>query len=428
MLGRLQWIIDVKPTSDTYPRVKIMTPFSVKPGLHVLVFCTSVVLGIVAVGECSAQQRTWTDVSGTYKIEAELTGVTETETGLQAELVMADGKHMAIQIAQLCEADRLTAKAFYDESKKVKAPESKPVETKPAEPKTSPTESKKPVNSGKAKPPVVVKSVPEDAIVSRPLGAAVKRSWTRDNQTTTVNFDPATAIRLDREIARDEKGRPAENPAYTVEVTSSELMLLPRKAKALVLELMDSNVAVDVKRRAIESLKENWPQRRHPGLLKVLINTLSDDDKFLRLAALDLLANHDSDQSLIYIFARIDDISFDVRWRTYEILAQLRDPRIIPELCERLDGPERAKISSVLQVFGSASVQWVYPWLENSTDERVLLNVCQLLGRIGEKDSLEKLDPLKSHESLLVRSQSENSIKQIQTRLSKRASKSPTRR
>ena len=143
---------------------------------------------------------------------------------------------------------------------------------------------------------------------------------------------------------------------------------------------------------------------------------------------LDLLANHDSDQSLIYIFARIDDISFDVRWRTYEVLTQLRDPRIIPELCERLRGADRTKVASVLQVFGNTSAPLVNEWVKLDENEDVLLGVSQLLGNIGEASSLEVLGKLKNHKSLLVRSQANNSIKQIKQRLELRASKMPSRR
>jgi len=374
------------------------------------------------VETANAQQRTWTDVSGTYKLEAELSGVTQTDNGLQAELIMPDGKRMAILLSKLSEADAQLAKNRYDEAMKLEASSN-------ADP-----DNAAPVAIGDSSdvPGKVTKSrgLPEDSIVSRPLNAPISTAIDRmDNRNTTnVKFDPATAIRLEREIARDEKGRPTENPVYLVEVDDRELEFLSANIRVLVDTIKSKKSPIDTKRRAIEKLKDVWPQGRHLGLLKVLVNTLSHEDKFLRLASMDLLANHDSDQSLIYIFARIDDISFDVRWRTYEILTQLRDPRIIPELCERLEGPDRTKAANVLQVFGSTSAQLVNEWVKEDANEKVLLNVCHLLGNIGEESSAKVLSKLGSHESLLVRAQAKNSIKQINRRLEQRASNLPMRR
>ncbi len=379
--------------------------------LLLMVVCLVTCCVGISSNECQAQQRTWTDTSGTYKIEAELVKVSEAEDGLQAELLMADGKRMAIVVSMLCEADQLIAKRYHADSLKKTA-------------RQPDKESLEPENKE------VVSAHPEDGIVSRPIGAPLEMATKNlDNRNiTTLKFDPASAIRLDREIQRDEKGRPMENPVYLVKVTDRQLEYLPRNVRTIVDQLVDPKVAVDVKRRAIDSLKKKWPQGRHPGLLNVMINMLSHNDKFLRLSALDLLANHDSDQSLIYIFARIDDVSFDVRWRTYEILTQLRDPRIIPELCERLDGSDRTKIAGVLQAFGSTSTPWVHPWIAVENDESVLLNACQLLGKIGDLESLETLQKVVDHESLLIRSQAENSIDRIRKRVSARASKSPKRR
>ncbi len=407
-------------------RKEIMNSTKIKLCLRLMVFCVAAWLFAAACSNCQSQVRTWTDSSGTYELEAELVDVTESDDGLLAEMLMSDGRRMGILISKLCKADQLAAETFFSELLK-----------KAAEPVLEIAEPAKAIAEPAS---VVIKETPimsqnsrmrpEERITSRPIGAPVSMaSGKLDNRNvTTVNFDPASAIRLEREIPRDEKGKPTENPVYKVEVLERQLDFLPQHVRRIVIQLNDPSVAVDVKRRSIELLQKNWPQGRHPGLLNVLINMLSDDDKYLRLASIDLLANHDSDQSLIYIFARIDDVSFDVRWRTYEILTQLRDPRIIPELCERLGGSDRTKIASVLQAFGATSTPWVLPWLESDKDEEVLLNVCQLLGKIGGTDSLEALEKLVDHKSFLVRAQTENSIKQIRQRLAKPASNLPTRR
>ena len=408
-------------------------------GLRLIVLSAAMFAAGFANSECYAQQRTWTDVSGTYRINAELTEVLETADGLQAQLLKDDGSRMSIMISMLCEADSKLASDFFAKAnaptkdvvpepiKKNLAPQPvkknvapQPVKTRQPPPEATPAELKRAVNRAQA----------EEMIVSRPLSAPVRGAISKmDNRNTTdIKFNPETAIRLEREIPRDDKGRPTENPVYTVEVTEQQLGFLPTQFRVIVDKLHDEKVAIDVKRRAIEELKTIWPQGRQPGLLNVLINTLSHEDKFLRIAAMDLLANRDSDQSLIYIFARIDDVSFDVRWRTYEILTQLRDPRVIPELCERLKGADRTKVASVLQVFGTTAAPLVHDWVKPEKGEKILLNVCQLLGNIGDTNSLEVLRSLEGHESFLVRVQAENSIKQIKLRLSQRASKMPARR
>ena len=392
-------------------------------GLRLLILFAALFVTGSSNSDCYAQQRTWTDVSGTYKIDAELTEVTETDNGLQAMLLKSDGKRMSILISKLSEADAKLASEFFDKASK-KSASSGPAETKQPSTKQPSTKAQPEsrFSAGKAQA--------EDSIVSRPLSfpVAMSRKKMDNRNTTDVKFDPETAIRLEREIPRDDKGRPLENPVYNVEVTERQLDFLPTQFRTIADKLRDKEVAVDVKRRAIEELKTVWPQGRQPGLLNVLINTLSHDDKFMRIAALDLLANHDSDQSLIYIFARIDDVSFDVRWRTYEILIQLRDPRVIPELCERLKGADRTKVASVLQVFGSTAAPLVNEWAKPEKGEKVLLNVCQLLGNIGNLQSLKVLQGLEGHESYLVRVQAENSVKQIRKRLEQRASKTPVRR
>lgn len=393
-------------------------------GLKIVVLLTAVLVAGFSSSKCAAQTRTWTDVSETYKIEAELKDVVESDEGLKAELLMSDGKLMAILISKLCEADAKLAAEFYAESLRKGASDSADGSATIPVPTGSDAVSNDPAKRS------AETAHAEESIVSRPLAAPLSMSNGKlDNRNKTdVKFDPSTAIRLEREIPRDKQGRPTENPVYFVKVSDDQLSFLAAHTRALVDKLRDPKTAVDEKRRAIEALRDDWPKGRHVGLLNVLINTLSHEDKFLRLAALDLLANHDSDQSLIYIFARIDDISFDVRWRTYEVLTQLRDPRIIPELCERLRGADRTKVASVLQVFGNTSAPLVNEWVKLDENEDVLLGVSQLLGNIGEASSLEVLGKLKNHKSLLVRSQANNSIKQIKQRLELRASKMPSRR
>jgi len=368
-----------------------------------------------------AQQRTWTDTTGAYKIEAVLVEVLQTDNGLQAQFVRADGQKMEILVSKLCEADAAAASEFFKKAAESKTKSTNTVSEMPPEKADAPSV---------ADPAAEQSGLPVEQLTSRPLTAPINIARTKlDNQVVTpVNFDPSTAVRLERDIKRDSNGKPIENPVYLVDLQDSELRLLPQKFKDVVDQIRDPNLAIDKKRLAIESLTKSWPNGRHPGLLKALVNALSHKDKFLRLTALDLLANHDSDQSLIYILARIDDVSFNVRWRAFEILTQIRDPRVIPELVERLDSPDRTKAASVLQVFGNASAPLVQELIKVDGDEDVLLSVSQLLGNIGDQNTITALKVLENHESLLVRAQAKNSVKRITRRLEEAASKANTQR
>jgi hypothetical protein len=397
---------------------------------------------VASVGLCSdscdGQVRTWTDSSGTYQLNAELVLVHEVRGELQAELVQDNGKRMAIPVSKLSDGDRKLAREFHTNwigrgSKSEIRQVSRNVELSEVTPLSTKFESSLPEAKRVPKKLASEKTdsvkllrIPEEHIVSRPIRSPVSMSVDAAENLLIgdVDFDADTAVRLEREIARDKKGRAIENPAYLVDVDTAELKLMPKKFSTTALLLNDKRVAIDQKRRAIETLSDSWPNRRYPNFIGVIVNCLSDKDKFLRLAALDLLANHDSELSLHYILARIDDVSFDVRWRTYEVLTQLRDPRIIPELCERLNTADRRKIASVLQVFGTTSNRWIHPWLEKQdVDEDSLLEICKILGSTGDLESAQALSGLSDHKSKLVRRQAKFAIRQIEKRTKPTASK-----
>ena len=64
-------------------------------GLKIVVLLTAVFVAGFSSSKCAAQTRTWTDVSETYKIEAELKDVVESDEGLKAELLMLSLIHIS---------------------------------------------------------------------------------------------------------------------------------------------------------------------------------------------------------------------------------------------------------------------------------------------------------------------------------------------
>ena len=356
------------------------------------VFLSSLVFGCLLVGvqPSVAQQRVWTDASGTYKVEAVLDRTMEVDGKIQAVLIDGEGQEIPVPLSRLSEESQKLVIAFMRDNPPKK--KSDAVTDAPNDaPRIEAAESK---------------------IMTRPLELPI----TGRTNTNGQLFNPENAIRIDREVKRDQNGQPLENPVYQVEVDAEGIRLLPTRQQQLAMVLMDGTAPIGSRRRAVEALADSWPTQRSQELINIVINTASSDDKFLRMKAMDILAARDSDQSLGYLLARIDDRSFEIRSRAYELLEKLGDPRIIPELAERLDGADRRKVGRVLKSFGSASTPWVIPWLETE-NQKTLLDVCQLLGQLGGDGVIEALQKkIDSTESLLVKAQSENSIKKIRER------------
>jgi hypothetical protein len=377
---------------------------------------------------CQEEFRTWTDATGKFSLEAKLVSVSEIDGLLQAELQKRDGKFMGIPVDKLSADDQKVIQqarekwAKEESGAKIKStpPTDNPSVTAKSGPENK-SEADRPSTKSEKKP--VSNQPPETKISTRPIGAPVSMSAANLDSAylrTDLKLDASKAIVIERVVPRNREGNPSENPTYLVEVDAEQFLTLPASIREIVQVLHDESVAIDARRRAIDRLPELWPQRRHPVLFAVLVNCMSSDDKYLRLGAMDLLASHDGDQSLPYILARVDDVAYEVRWRAFEVLTQLRDPRVIPELCERFDTVDRKKIANVLKAFGSTSTQWVIPWLE-SESENVLLDCCKLLGDISGKDSLEAIAQLSNHKSLLVRAQARNASRRITDRAARQA-------
>lgn len=372
-----------------------------------LIVFGSTVACFVTAGLGQETVRKWTDATGSFSLQAKLVGAEMVDGKLQAQLEQTDGKLMGIDVDKLSKPDRdyvVGWKSKLEEPKKpvLPKPKSDTIKTAATKPEKKPSKQVE----------------PETLIATRPLGAPLSMAADMLDsryKPTDVAFDPAKAITIERDVVRNRDGNPDKNIKFLVDVDPAKFALLPPQVKGIVEKLVSDSVPIDAKRRAIDRLTKSWPPRRYKVLFDVLVNAVSNDDKYIRLIALDLLANHDSNNSLAYILARVDDVSYEIRARTFEILTQLRDPRVIPELCERLDTNDRRKISNVLKSFGKTSVPWVIPWLK-SESESVVMDSCRLLGDIGDSECLDDLQKLESHDSILVRSQAANSAKRIQER------------
>ncbi len=364
------------------------------------------VICVLAIAQpAAAQQSTWTDSTGTYQVEAVLERTMEVDGNVQAVLVDGEGLEIPVPLSKLCEADQKRVVAFMEKEKAA-------AEARAKAKAIADKAAKDNVNA--ARTDRGNRNASE--VTSRPLGLPIA-----EKKIQAEPFDSSKAIRIDKDIKRDDSGQPTENPVFLVDVSAEGIRLLPDEQRKLAMILMDDSVEVVQKRQAVSALAESWPVGRSDDLVAVVINTASSQDKSLRLGAIDILAARDPDQSLAYILCRVDDRSFEIRSRAYELLESLGDPRIIPELCERLDSPDRRKVGRVLKSFGSTASPWVLPWLKSDRN-KTLLDICHLLGDLGGDGVVEALQQTAdASESLLVKAQAESSIRRIKENESKAA-------
>jgi len=360
--------------------------------------------------ESAAQMRTWK--SGTHQVEAELVKVTGAGEEMQAVLKNAEDEELAIPVNILSESDQQFIKAYLkakDPSPASGGGNSSPTESVAAEKKIAPQPS--PVSPLKDKRKIEAKK--DDLLITtRPLELPEVNSGVE-----LRNFDPKTAIRIDKKVELDVRGFPNEVPVYVVDVDIEELKKLSEVLRRAAAVLLSNDVPRNQRLVAMELLKKNWPQQRSQALINLVVNQASDKSKFIRMLALDVLAVHDPKESLKYILARIDDKSVDVRARAFKLLGRIRDPRVIPELCSRLDKADRMNVHLALKPFGAFASQWVIPWLESDASKLVTIETCDLLGDLGGEGVLEALEQKRdSSESALIKSQAQYAIDKIKKR------------
>ena len=169
-------------------------------------------------------------------------------------------------------------------------------------------------------------------------------------------------------------------------------------------------------RRELLRLKSEWPAEFTPELAIQLATFIRSQDKFIRKSTLELLAAHDASQSFPLIVECINDTSFEVRWRAYEIIESLGDERAIGPLIKNFTGEDRSKIASLLQSFGSKIEDGMIPFLQNESRD-VRLSACGVLARIGTQKSVATLSELSDNDSeRLVRMQAKFALSQIADR------------
>ena len=405
LLTKLGVIVNIRLFGNTFPLPQANRLWQIGLVVVMVLLCNP--------DQSTAQMRTWK--SGAHEVEAELVKTDGTGPKMQVVLKNEKGQELAIPISILSEADQQYINAYLEskgetpwapegaEGGAAAKPPEKEVDTPKPVPEKTPAVPKEEI---KSKTPALV-------IPTRPIDLPQLRS-----RAQFENFDENSAIRIGEEekVELDVRGFSKEVPVYTVDVDIEELKKLPNEQRTIAAILISNKTSRVQRLSAIEALAKNWPRQRSQALINLTVNQASDKSKFVRMAAMDILAVHDAEDSLKYILVRIDDKSVDVRARAFELLGRIRDPRVIPELCSRLDSADRMNIHMALKPFGPAASKWVLPWLKPDAPKLVVIEACDLLGDLGGEGVVEALQQKQaSSESVLVKSQAENSIKRLQS-------------
>ena len=377
----------------------------------------------------SAQEsRTWVDATGEFRIEASFESLKDGKVMLK----LPDGKLKQIPLSMLSDADKtfidnLNSPAPVESPKEVPTPEEKLPETPAVQPKPELPATTPEI----PEPPREENSTESMTTAPAPAPSDSDASATADEEDTSTDLPdnfarPDPIIITGKEIGDLDMDKieppqvsdgPRANPKYLLPVEQSELILIPRNFQGAAQRLLNESESPRDAVMALEYLKLNWPENRQPTLIKLVVNCASSDEKYNRETALEILADRDSDQSFPYILARVDDTSFTVRSKAFEILRKLGDRRAIPTLAKRFTSSDSDRVASLLRYFGTDAEPVVLPFLSHE-DPEVRLRACSLIGNIGTGESLQALEEMAGRETtMMLKAQTRSSLRKVRKRV-----------
>ncbi len=340
---------------------------------------------------CMGQERTWSDVTNTFQIVAELVSYDETTVTLKKP----DGERITVDLNKLSAADNQYVARLRESAMPPKSDFNRPAVSE------DPTASQS-----------------QSPLIPQPRPTRLPR-FVNPNPRT-VSLDPTHLSGLDL------PPRPIKKSATAIRApivrTTETTIPNPRMANEGPRETAATSPVADTEqdlvrlRQQLVELEQAWPANPAPALIQELVNLSSSDDKFLRLTSLQLIGRHDGAQQFDAIIARLDDPDFEIRWIAYDIVESLHDDRAIEPLLARFASEDVNKIASILQTYGSEIESKLRPFLDHqSRDTR--LAACNLLGKIATRSSLTRLEQLQVEDpDLLVRMQAKGAVRQITAR------------
>ena len=345
------------------------------------------------------KNRVWSDESGSFSVEASLVEVKASSVVLKK----LNGVMIDVPFDRLSKFD-LDYLANLGKQKKPDQPNNpKPVQQ--TKPKSDSVKADAKKNPSK---PRDSKSTP--SLETKPSGRGTK---------SNDKFDPASTTK--RSELFDPFAPPAQNKVvnpldkYVFEISPQEIQRLPETYRKAAL-LISGNSDRKTKRAELKQLGSKWPKQKLPTLIRLVRGLTRSPDAQTRKLAIDILAKHDSENSLEFILAGMDDKNFDVRWASFEWIEKLGDARAIEPLVRKLESEYRDQAAFTLVSFGPTAEPNVLR-LINHKSTKVQLAACSVLAKIGTPKSIPDLQSIVANEeSVRIRMQARNAIDQIKRR------------
>ena len=324
--------------------------------------------GFLAAAPAWAQQRMWTDDTGSNRVEAELIAIEKA-----VRLKKKNGVVITVPYSRLSAADI----AFLDNLEAIPTAESSNTNSQP----------------------------PANGLASTKNGS---------DFPSTENLTEASPAVVETDANPADPSQPDKSPTASENPPGNNPAILNERPAVKTVRL--SEPQLQVIRQTLANLKSDWPANPEPELLEQLASYSEANDKLIRGDALALLGEHNPENNLELIFRWLDDSSFEIRWQAYDILEAVSDRRAIEPLIARYSGRDCSRISSVLQVFGSEIEPKIIPFLDDPSAD-VRLSACDLLGRIGTNASIPALQEMRENAiELAVRVQAQYALKEIARR------------
>jgi len=215
---------------------------------------------------------------------------------------------------------------------------------------------------------------------------------------------PVVAKEDPKAPAKEDRKRPARanpNPAAPADVTQL-LADLKEKTKAQITLGHLARAKVDEARRA--------------EVARAVEPLLADENQFVRKAAVEALGTWGTKESVALLLPMVETKDTFVRWEAFKTLAKLQDERAAEPIARRLLEPsDRGFVSRALQDLGSKAEKAIHPYLKEK-DLFTRLTACQILEKIGTKESKAALEEASKDENIGVSSTAKRALKAIEGR------------
>lgn len=166
----------------------------------------------------------------------------------------------------------------------------------------------------------------------------------------------------------------------------------------------------------LNQISNKWAKQPNPELETLFKDCCSSKTAALRIVGLKGLGHNAPESGFEHIVEAIDDQDVNVRFAALEFLSQIKDPRAVRPLLERIKSVDSKHVTAILVRYGSDIEAQILPLIHDPSESTRQI-ACTLLGRIGTEQSLPSLKRMiLKEESLRVRLYASDAIDTIQRR------------